>query len=165
MQSYRIDPRITLIKSVQSGTHKFGNIFIGFEYLDVVRKIFGKNTSEVLEKLIVEVFPREGFMGVSDQDGHIIASQLYLNQGEEWSVYLDIVHELVHVRQFIQGKELFDRKYGYVDRPTEIEAYRIGTEEARHIGLTDKEIFHYLEVPWISEEEHIRLAKACDLRL
>lgn len=138
---------------------------MGFEYLDVVRKIFGENTSEVLEKLIVEVFPREGFMGVSDQDGHIIASQLYLNQGEEWSVYLDIVHELVHVRQFIQGKELFDRKYEYVDRPTEIEAYRIGTEEARRIGLTDSEIFHYLEVPWISEEEHSRLAKACDLRL
>ena len=104
-------------------------------------------------------------MGVSDHDGHIVASQLYLNQGEQWSVYLDIVHELVHVRQFIEGKELFDRKYEYVDRPTEIEAYRIGTEEARRIGLTDKDIFHYLEVPWISEEEHLRLAKACDLKL
>ena len=91
---------------------------MGFEYLDVVRKIFGENTSEVLEKLIVEVFPREGFMGVSDQDGHIIASQLYLNQGEEWSVYLDIVHELVHVRQFIQGKEHFYRKYEYFYKPT-----------------------------------------------
>ena len=104
-------------------------------------------------------------MGVSDHDGHIVASQSYLNDGEEWCIYLDVVHELVHVRQFKEGKELFDSRYGYVDRPTEIEAYRIGTEEARRIGLTEKEIFLYLEVPWISEEEHQRLAKACQIEI
>ena len=104
-------------------------------------------------------------MGVSDEDGHIFASQQYLNEGEQWSVYLDAVHELVHVKQFKDGKELFDRRYDYVDRPTELEAYRIGTKEARRIGLNDREIFDYLEVPWISKEEHRRLASACDLKI
>jgi hypothetical protein len=143
----------------------FKDIFAGFEHLDSVRSVFGKNAAEVLEKLTVEVFPREGFMGVSDLDGHIIASQFYLNQGDEWSVYLDTVHELVHVRQFREGKDLFDQRYSYVDRPTEIEAYQIGTQEARKIGLTEEEIFEYLKVPWISEEEHRRLARACSVDL
>lgn len=151
------------MQNVGSGTHKFCEVFIGFDEIEAVKKIFGNKTAEQLDSLTVEVFPREGYMGVSDYDGHIVASQLYLNDGEDWCIYLDVVHELVHVRQFKEGKELFDSRYGYVDRPTEIEAYQIGTEEARRIGLTEEEIFLYLEVPWISAEEHQRLAKACEI--
>jgi hypothetical protein len=102
-------------------------------------------------------------MGVSDEDGHIFASQGYLNTGENWSVYLDVVHELVHVRQFMEGKELFDQTYSYGDRPTEIEAYQVAAREARRIGLSEKEIFEYLEVPWINKKELERLALACDV--
>ena len=162
---YNIDHGIKILQKVQSGTHRFTDIFLGFDKLDAVKKVFGDTTFEELNTLKVEVFPQDGFMGVSDEDGHIFASQTYLNTGEEWSVYLDVVHELVHVKQFKDGKELFDRRYNYVDRPTEIEAYRVGASEARRIGLTDKEIFAYLEVPWISKEEHIRLAKHCGLIL
>ena len=129
-----------------------------------MRKTFGSNTDKVLKELKVEVFPTDGYMGVSDEDGHIFASEQYLNSGEEWSIYLDIVHELVHVKQFMEGKELFDSNYSYVDRPTEIEAYRTGAEEARRIGLSEEEIFEYLKVPWISEEEHLRLARTCNVK-
>jgi hypothetical protein len=153
------------VQNVGSGTHRFKDIFIGFDKVEAVKKIFGDKVSQELKSLTVEVYPREGYMGVSDNDGHIIASQNYLNDGEEWCIYLDVVHELVHVRQFKEGKELFDNKYDYVDRPTEIEAYQIGTEEARRIGLTDKEIFAYLEVPWITKDELRRLAKACRVEL
>ncbi len=104
-------------------------------------------------------------MGVSDEDGHIFASQQYINKGEAWSVYLDIIHELVHVRQFHEGKNLFDSKFSYVDRPTEIEAYTVAVEEARRIGMNEEEIFEYLEVPWVTDEEHRRLAKSTGLRL
>lgn len=164
-QRYKLDHGIKIARNISSGTHRFLEIFHGFEKLDAVKEIFGVNISEELDSLRVEVFPRDGFMGVSDEDGHIFASQNYLNDGEEWSVYLDVVHELVHVKQFKEGRELFDSRYEYVDRPTEIEAYRVGTKEARRIGLNDSDIFDYLEVPWISKEEHRRLAKACELKL
>jgi len=72
---------------------------------------------------------------------------------------LDIVHELVHVKQHRKGLDLYDRSVSYVDRPTEIEAYAITVREARRIGLTDVAIFEYLSVDWISSEEHCRLAK------
>lgn len=161
---YKISPKIRIVQNTGSGEHKFKDIFIGFEDVNAVKRIFGDKASEELDSLRVEVFPREGYMGVSDHDGHIVASQNYLNDGEDWCIYLDVVHELVHVRQFKEGKELFDPKYDYVDRPTEIEAYQIGTTEARRIGLSEKEIFAYLEVPWITKEELQRLAKACDVR-
>ncbi len=160
-RNYSISPEIRILRSVGGGTHSFSKIFSGFEKLDAVRKVFGPLTSEVLRNLAVEVFPTRGYMGVSDEDGHIFASQFYIAEGEEWSLYLDVVHELVHVRQFKEGKNLFDSAYSYVDRPTEIEAYRVAVAEARRIGLSEAEIFSYLEVPWITREEHIRLARAC----
>ena len=150
-------------QQIGSGTFSFLDIFMGFEKLDAVTGVFGKKTQQILSRLNVEVFPREGFMGVSDEDGHIFASQIYLNTGVEWSVYLDVVHELVHVRQFMEGKELFDNSYSYADRPTEIEAYQVAAKEARRIGMDEKEIFEYLEVPWISRAEHERLALACEV--
>ncbi len=162
-KKYKIAPEIKIFRNTRSGTYSFKDIFVGFEKLEAVRGIFGEKTSQFLSKLKVEVFPREGYMGVSDEDGHIFASQYYINQGELWSVYLDTIHELVHVRQFKEGKNLFDPAFSYVDRPTEIEAYQTGAREARRIGLTDEEIFEYLEVPWITKAEHIRLAKKCDL--
>ena len=162
---YRIDPQISINRRVDSGSIKFKEIFGGFENLEAVKAIFGKATDKVLDELKVEVFPRKGFMGVSDEDGHVFASKYYLNEGEEWSVYLDAVHELVHVRQFKEGKNLFDNAFAYVDRPTEVEAYRMTVQEARRIGLNEQEIFDYLEVPWITGAEHVRLAKACNVDL
>jgi hypothetical protein len=163
--TYSISSNIKILRNVESGTHAFNHIFSGFEKLNAVRLVFGPTTDDVLKNLKVEVFPSRGYMGVSDEDGHIFASQSYIREGEEWSVYLDIVHELVHVRQFKEGKNLFDNAYSYVDRPTEIEAYRVAAEEARRIGISERDIYYYLEVPWVSNEEHIRLARSCNVNL
>jgi len=42
--------------------------------------------------------------------------------------------------------DLFDRKYSYVDRPTEVEAYKYTVEEARNLGMKKEEILDYLKV-------------------
>jgi hypothetical protein len=164
-RKYKISPHIKIVKKISSGTYLFREIFKGFEDLLAVKNIFGGNTLRELDKLTVEVFPKDGFMGVSDEDGHIFASQSYLNDGDEWCVYLDVIHELVHVRQFKEGKNLFDPQFVYVDRATEIEAYSVGVEEARRIGLSEMEIFDYLKVPWISDKEHQRLARSAGLKI
>jgi uncharacterized protein YdbL (DUF1318 family) len=46
-----------------------------------------------------------------------------------------------------------------VDRPTELEAYKITLDEARKIGMTEEEIEDYLYVEWITKKEHKKLAK------
>lgn len=144
-------------------TYPFTDYFKGFEKIGAVKQIFGDNADEVLSNLRVEFIGRRGYMGVSEVDGHLIISADYLSKGDRTDIYLDIVHELVHVRQFMEGKELFDHNFEYVERPTEVEAYRAAVEEARRIGLSDKRICQYLKTEWMTEEECRRLAKAVNV--
>ncbi|MCS4539406.1 MAG: hypothetical protein HYU03_01775, partial [Thaumarchaeota archaeon] len=75
----------------------------------------------------------------------------------EKHLYLDLIHELVHVRQHMEGRELFDKRYSYVDRPTEIEAYSAAVKEAKRIGMSYEEIEDYLKVEWVTDEEFDRM--------
>jgi hypothetical protein len=100
-----------------------------------------------------------GCMRVSNLDGHLIISITYLMNGDFRDLYLDIIHELTHVKQFLDGKPLFDRHFAYVDRPTEIEAYRNAVVEARRLGMTDRQILEYLRTEWMSDDDLKRLAK------
>jgi len=156
--------KVKIRRDVKVQTYRFTDFFKGFDEIETVRRLFGEETKRVLDELRVEFTSRRGYMGVSDLDGHIIISAHYLKQGDLRDIYLDIIHELVHVKQFREGRQLFDRRYGYTERPTEIEAYRYAVEEARNIGMTDKEIFQYLKTEWMSEEDHRKLAEALDVR-
>ena len=151
---------VTIVKDVEFQLHPFTDYFIGFEVVPCVREIFGDKTEEVLRNLKVEFISRWGYMGVNGEDGHLIVSTRYLKQGDETGIYLDVVHELVHVRQFMEGKELFDEGFEYVERPTELEAYNHAVKEARRLGLSEEKIFGYLKTEWMSDEDHRRLGKA-----
>jgi hypothetical protein len=96
-------------------------------------------------------------MGVNNENGHLVVNANYLKKGDKLSIYLDIIHELVHVRQFREGKELFDENYAYVDRPTELEAFKHAMKEARRLGMDDDELFDYLKVPTLNDEQARRL--------
>ena len=153
-------PNVQLPREVPIVKHHFMDYFKGFEKLPVVREIFGNETDKVLATLMVEFSGgRFGYMGTSDEDGHLIISAHYLREGDSRSIYLDVIHELVHVRQFREGKQLFDESYEYADRPTELEAYRHALKEARQLGMSDHEIFEYLKVTWLDDDEVERLAR------
>jgi hypothetical protein len=145
--------------------YPFTDFFKGFEKIEAVRATFGDRTGEVLNNLKVEFFSfRFGYMGVSDVDGHILISTHHLEKSDFKILYLDVVHELVHVKQFMDGKQLFNSEFEYVDSPVEIEAYRQAVKEAKRIGMTDSEIIEYLKVEWVDEEAHKRLVQACGLK-
>jgi hypothetical protein len=145
--------------------HSFTDFFKGFEKLPAVRSIFGEDTEKVLLGLRVEFFSSKfGYMGVSDDDGHLIVSAYYLREGEPVSKYLDVIHELVHVKQFREGKPLFDDNFEYYNRPTELEAYKVAVDEARRLGMSDSELFEYLKVDWMEEDEVRKLAKNLSIK-
>ena len=152
----RRDAKVTL--------HRFINYFKGFEKVGAVRELFGDETEKVLNNLKVEFGSRGGYMGVSDEDGHLTISARYLRDGDEREIYLDIIHELVHVKQFRNGIELHDNRFGYTNRPTEIEAYTHTVKEARRIGMTEKEIYEYLRMKRMSEEDVKNLAAAVNVK-
>jgi hypothetical protein len=149
--------------------HSFNDYFKGFHAVPAVREIFGEQTDEVLASLRVEFLNvRSDYIWVSDKDGHLIANANYLKHGETRAIYLDVIHELVHVKQFRDGREIsldFGKRFEYVDRPTELEAYRHTVKEARRLRMSDDEIADYLKLTWLDEEEVRRLAKHLRVRV
>ena len=159
-------PGVQIPTRVPIALHDFTDFFKGFDEIPAVRSIFGDGTGKVLRSLKVEFFSSKfGYMGVSDEDGHLIVSAYYLREGEPVSKYLDVIHELVHVRQFMEGKPLFDENYEYHNRPTELEAYKLAIAEGRRLGMSDKELFDYLKVDWMDDEEVRKLAKNLGLKV
>ena len=138
----------------------FERFFRGFGTVSAIRELFGRNTDRVLKNLKVEFFSaRFGYMGTSDVDGHLLVSTHHLSDSDFRTVYLDVVHELCHVRQFQKGERLFYPRLSYVDAPSEIEAYAFTVKEGRRIGMTTRQLIDYLKVEWISKAEHQRLAR------
>jgi hypothetical protein len=153
MRFFRLFTKLPIrgILHLASPKANFTDYFRGFESNQAVRGIFGERTAEVLRNLRVD-FIWFGYMGVDNGDGHLLVNKRYLATGRQVDIYLDVVHELCHVKQHMEGKELFDPAYDYVDRPTEIEAYRYAVLEAKHIGLNAEEIRGYLKTEMMSEE-------------
>ncbi|MCW4044227.1 MAG: hypothetical protein NWE94_01765 [Candidatus Bathyarchaeota archaeon] len=162
---YRLLRRLRLRGLLRLGasTRRFTDVFKGFEKVEAVKRIFGEETEKVLRNLKVEFIAFGGYMGVDDVTGHLLVNPRYLKSGDRVDIYLDIIHELYHIKQFMEGKELFDNRFEYVDRPTEIEAYSYTVQEARRLGLSDERICEYLKTEWMSERDFKRLAKAVNV--
>jgi len=143
----------------------FAEYFKGFSENGAVKDIFGEKTGEVLSHLTVELSWIMGYMYVDGSDGHLVISKNYLNNGNKTDIYLDLIHELCHIKQYMNGKELFDPRYDYVDRPTEIEAYRYAVKEARRLGLSEQRICKYLRTEWMRDNDFLRLAKSVDVHV
>jgi hypothetical protein len=63
----------------------------------------------------------------------------------------------------MQGKKLFNDNFGYFNSPMEVEAYRIGAEEAKRIGMSKKEIIDYMKVERSDQKPFVHLIKALSL--
>jgi hypothetical protein len=147
-------------RKVKAGKHAILEVFPGLDRSAAFRAIFPDGLRrEVLRDCQIDIVPEDMYMYIDDKAGNVVAGLGYLKEGEETIVYLDVLHELTHIRQWHAGQELWDRRYNYVDRPTEIEAYQVAVDEARRLGMTDREIADYLRVEWTSREEHERLCK------
>ncbi len=156
---------VKMKRNAEGDSFTFVELFQGFEAVACVRKIFGANTRAVLERVRVLLSPRQGYLRVDNDTGVITICSPYLESADERYLYLDLIHELVHVRQFKEGNDLFDKRYGYVDRPTEIEAYEVAVKEARRIGMTSEEIVDYLKVEWVNDEDFKRMLGTLKVRV
>jgi hypothetical protein len=160
-----LDLGVRIERTGPTRLYPFTRFFRGFETVPTVRALFGTNTERVLRAQKVEFFSaRFGYMGTSDVDGHLLISSHHLKESPLRTVYLDLVHELCHVRQFREKRPLFYPKLSYVDAPSEIEAYRLTVQEGRRIGMTDRELWEYLTIEWITPRELLRLARRCGVR-
>jgi hypothetical protein len=149
--------KVEIIRKVIKHRCNFQNHFKNFENVDAVQQIFGDKTKSVLSNLEVEFTNSTIYMRV-DYDGRLLINPRYLETGDFTDIYLDVIHELVHVKQVLNGKNC-NHALPYVERPLEIEAYGIAVEEARALGLEDSMIVNYLDSDLIDADELRQLAK------
>ncbi|MCW4009445.1 MAG: hypothetical protein NWF05_02345 [Candidatus Bathyarchaeota archaeon] len=149
----KIQTSAQILREISESQCCFTDNFRGFETVDAVRRLFGEKTAQVLKELKVEFTHDTIYMRVTD-DGRLLINPDYFQTGNPTDIYLDIIHELVHVKQVFEGKSS-NPKVSYVDRPLEIEAYGVTVNEAKSLNLSEERILDYLE----SE-----LVKGADLR-
>ena len=152
---------IKINRDAAPGTYLIEEVFGGLREAEVLKSIFEsrKELDEVFSATNLVVDTGKHYMHVKNEDGTVVVSMNHLRNSDSVTLYLDIVHELVHVRQQRRGLDLYDSSYPYVDRPTEIEAYGVAVGEARRLGMDREKILDYLHVDWITPEEHMRLAR------
>ena len=101
-----------------------------------------------------------GFRMVESPEDVIVVARGHLLNSPSMDLYLDIIHEFLHILQRQAGRELWPGpKVSYVDRPTEVEAYSYSIAEARRLGVPDSYLQEYLRVTWVSRPEYLRLLK------
>lgn len=101
-----------------------------------------------------------GFRMVESADDEIVVARGHLTHSPSMDLYLDIIHEFLHILQRRQGRVLWlGAKVPYVDRPTEVEAYAFSVCEARRLGVPDAYLRQYLEVTWVRRSEYLRLLR------
>jgi hypothetical protein len=119
------------------------------------------STTTTLENLLktacVRIEAGEGYIRIDDQKPAIVLMEDYYLQGNGLDLYLDLLHELTHLRQLAEGHPLWDRRFNYVDRPTEIEGYAIALEEGRRLGMSQSDIIRHLSNPWMTRDDIRRL--------
>jgi nitroreductase len=147
-------------RRLEPGQYRLVEVFPDIQTCEILLAVFADSAEldQVIERTTVHVVDQSHDIFVDNDDGSITIGLPHLRQVSDEILYLDIIHELCHVKQHLQGRDLYDRSKAYVDRETEIEAYQITVREARRIGLSDDTISDYLQVPWITAEEHRRLA-------
>jgi hypothetical protein len=150
-----------VVRTLPSGDHPYRSLLPRIDESPVARRIESPLTS--LSKLLadarVRIKQREGYCFVDIVIPAIVLSEAYYQKANPIDLYLDMAHELTHLRQLAEGQNLWDHSLDYVDRPTEIEGYAVAVEEGLRLGMTEAEIIQHLSNPWMSEAETTRLRK------
>jgi len=152
-------------RPLEPGQYSLEDVFADIRTYGILHTVFAdaNERERIMANTKVFVVDNPYEMFVDNDDGSITIGLTHLRRSSEEFLYLDIIHELCHVKQHLEGRDLYDRSKSYVDRETEVEAYEVTVREARRIGLTEEVISNYLRVPWITAEEHKRLARRLDV--
>lgn len=173
-------PGFRVERNLPCGRHPLLEVFPGLDQLPTARRLeknsarraglFGKTFIELVDQdLWMYVAPHEkpkvtrsrGWKPVISPDVDcIVVGATHLRESPSMVLFMDIYHELNHVIQRQGGANLWEPGVSYVERWTEVEAYRFVVEEARQLGTSEAFLQEYLKVEWISKKEHQQLLSA-----
>jgi hypothetical protein len=142
-------------RSPEVREYKLSEVFTGLGSSSALARIFGSKVqmTRTMKHLKLKVEKGDSGLWLDRNTGAICIGAKHLATAKRDFLYLDVIHVLVHVRQFLEGKELYDQAFEYVDRPTELEAYRTTVAEARKVGMDEDEILKYLRMDAVDDSE------------
>jgi hypothetical protein len=153
-------PSFALVnRKLAAGLHPYLDVLPRAEDSPGVARIEpdAKKRQHLLQTARLRIHPGAGFAYVDVETPCIVFAEQYYRTGSDLDVYLDMLHELTHIRQHHEGKDLWDERYAYVDRPTEIEGYAVAVEEGRRLGMSDEDVVEHLTNPWMDKADVDRL--------
>lgn len=153
-------------RSAGVGEYKLSEVFAGLESSYALLKVFGSKAqmAKIMRHLKLRVERNDSGLWLDRDTGTICIGSKHLTSAKNDFLYLDVIHVLVHVKQFLEGKELYDQAFEYVDRPTELEAYRTTVAEARRVGMDESEIRRYLRMDAADDSELGKLMEKIGVR-
>lgn len=142
-------------RSPEVREYKLSEVFTGLGSSSALARIFGSKVqmTRTMKHLKLKVEKGDSGLWLDRNTSAICIGAKHLATAKRDFLYLDVIHVLVHVRQFLEGKELYDQAFEYVDRPTELEAYRTTVAEARKVGMDEDEILKYLRMDAVDDSE------------
>jgi len=142
-------------RDTEVGEYKLTDVFTGLESSSSLIKVFGSKSqmTKIMRHLKLRVEPNDSGLWFDRDTGTICIGSKHLRGAKTDFLYLDVIHVLVHVCQFLEGRDLYDQAFEYVERPTELEAYRYTVAEARKVGLDESEILRYLRMDAADDSE------------
>lgn len=159
MKRHRVPEFGMLNRSLSAGLHPYMRVLPGATQSPGVVRIEPDHAkrAKLLEEAKVFIKPGGGFAYVDVETPCIVLAEQYYRTGSDIDLYMDMLHELAHIRQHHEGRDLWDERYEYVDRPTEIEGYAVAVEEGRRLGMDDADVIEHLSNPWMDAEDVQRL--------
>lgn len=119
----------------------------------------------VLEGARVRICPGPGYCWIDETVPVIVLAGEHYRTGGDLDLYLDLLHEATHLRQLLEGRDVWDERFPYHRRPTEIEGYAVAVFEGRRLGLDEAGIRAHLANPWMSPAEVDELHALVDAHL
>jgi hypothetical protein len=148
-----------VVRNLDCGEHPFCALLPRAAESPAAHRIVSLTTplDGLLKTARVRIQSGEGYVMVDDRVPAIILKEDYYKRGSNLDLYLDLLHELTHLRQLAEGHPLWDKRFSYVDRPTEIEGYAVAIEEGLRLGMSKADIIRHLSNPWMTQDDINRL--------
>ena len=146
-------------RTLPNGMHPYLHVFPRAAESPGLKRITKdpKAQKQLLDGALINIADMRGYAYVDVNTPCIVLSTSYYKHGSSVDLYMDLLHELTHIRQHHEGKDLWDERYAYVDRITEIEGYAVAVEEGRRLGMGDDDVVKHLSNPWMTAEDVHRL--------
>lgn len=161
-------PEFALVRrGLLPGLHAYTDILPNAAQSPAMRRVCPDPAERevLLRDARIQVSLVPGFAFINTRVPCISLAWTYYATGSNVDLYMDLLHELTHLRQLSHGADLWDSAHSYVDRPTEIEGYAVAVEEGRRLGLTAEQLRRHLHNPWMTAQDVDRLLRHIDVFL